>query len=127
MVPREPSLIGLVTPEEVDFSEASRTRVVDDGGEQDGRGTPPSAISEPGALIQAHPAGHLERRHGRGHQIAVPEFVDHHLIGRAATSESGREAIEDGKKARAASPHCAPMEFAQDVEAFQDCPGPGSA
>ena len=76
MVPREPSLIGLVAAEEVHFAEASRTCVVDDGGEQDGRGIPPAAIGEPRALIQAHPAGHLERCHGRDHQIVVPEFVD---------------------------------------------------
>ena len=96
MVRREPSFIGLVAPEEIHFAEASSTCVVDDGGEQDGRDIPPAAIGEPGALIQAHPAGHLERGHGRDHQVVVPEFVDGHLIGRAASRESGREAIEDG-------------------------------
>ena len=123
MVPGEPALVGLVAAEEIHFAEASSTRVVDDGGEQDGRGIAPSAIGEPGALIQAHPAGHLERRHGRDHQIVVPEFVDDHLIGRAATSESGREAIEDGKEAGAASP-LGLVELAQGVKAFQDCPAP---
>ena len=85
MVRREPSFIGLVASEEIHFAEASSTRVVDDGGEQDGRDIPPVAIGEPGALIQAHPAGHLERGHGRDHQVVVPEFVDDHLIGRAAS------------------------------------------
>jgi hypothetical protein len=47
--------------------------------------------------------------------------VDDHLIGRAATSESGREAIEDGKEAGAASP-LGPVELAQGVEALEDCP-----
>ena len=121
MVRREPSLVGLVASEEVHFVEASSTCVVDDGGEQDGRGIPPAAIGEPGALIQAHPAGHLERRHGRDHQVVVPEFVDDHLIGRAAASESGREAIEDGKEAGAASP-LGLVELAQGVEASEDCP-----
>ena len=123
MVPREPSLIGLVAAEEVHFPEASGTCVVDDGGEQDGRGIPPAAIGEPGALIQAHPAGHLERCHGRDHQVIVPELVDDYLIGRAASRESGREAIEDGKEAGAASP-LGLVELAQDVEAWQDCPAP---
>src|ERR1700689_520173 len=95
MVPREPSLIGLVASEEVDFAEASSTCVIDDGGEQ----------------------------HGRDHQVVVPEFVDDHLIGRAATSESGREAIEDGKEAGAASP-LGPVELAQGIEALQDCQAP---
>ena len=126
MVRREPSLIGLLASEEVHFAEASSTGVVDDGGEQDGRGIPPAGIGEPGALIQAHPAGHLERRHGRDHQVVVPEFVDDHLVGRAATSESGREAIEDGKEAGAASP-LGLVEFAQGVEALAGPPGPGSS
>jgi hypothetical protein len=121
MVPREPSLIGLVTPEEVHFLKTSSTCIVDDGGEQDGRGITPAVIGEPGALIQAHPAGHLERRHGRDHQIIVGEFVDDHLIGRAATSESGREAIEGGKEPGAPSP-LGLMELAQSVEALPDGP-----
>jgi hypothetical protein len=49
--------------------------------------------------------------------------VDDHLIGRAATSESGREAIEDGKEAGAASP-LGLVELAQSVQALQDCPAP---
>ena len=55
------------------------------------------------------------------HQIVVPEFVDGHLIGRAAASESGREAIEDGKEAGAASP-LGLVEFAEGVEALGDSP-----
>jgi hypothetical protein len=47
--------------------------------------------------------------------------VDDHLIGRAATSESGHEAIEVGKKARAPSP-LGLMELAQGVKALPDCP-----
>ena len=121
MVRREPSLIGLVAAEEVHFAEALSTCVVDDGGEQHGRGIPPAAIGEPGALIQAHPAGHLERRHGRDYQIVVPEFVDDHLIGRAATSEPGRETIEDRKEAGAASP-LGLVELAQGVETLEDRP-----
>jgi len=121
MVRREPSLIGLVASEEVHFVEASSTCIVDNGGEQDGRGIPPAAIGEPGALIQAHPARHLERRHGRDHQVVVPEFVDDRLIGRAAPSESGREAIEDGKEAGATSP-LGLVELAQDVETLEDGP-----
>ena len=62
---------------------------------------------------------HLECRHGRDHQVVVPEFVDGHLIGGAAASESGREAIEDGKEARAVSP-LGLMEFPQDVEVLRD-------
>jgi hypothetical protein len=98
------ALIRLVAPEEVHFGEASRTCIVDNCGEQDGRGIPPAAIGEPGALIQAHPSGYLERCHRRDHQVAIPEFMDDHLIGRAATSESSFEAIEDGEKAGAV-PH----------------------
>ena len=64
-----------------------------------GDGIPPAAIGEPG-VSYGYPAGHLESRHGRDHLIVVPEFVDYHLIGRAASSESGREAIEDGKPER---------------------------
>src|SRR5690242_18947520 len=123
MVRREPSFIGLVAAEEVQFAEVSRTSVIDDGGEQEGRGIPPAAVGEPGTLIQAHSTGHLERRHGRDYQVVLPEFVDDHLVGRAATSESGREPIEDGKEVGAASP-LGPVEFAQCVEALEDCPAP---
>ena len=49
------------------------------------------------------------------------EFVDGHLIGRTATSESGREAIEDGEEPGAASP-LGLMELAQGVEALPDGP-----
>jgi hypothetical protein len=49
--------------------------------------------------------------------------VDDHLISRAAAGESGREAIEDGKEAGAASP-LGLVELAQDVEALGDCPAP---
>src|SRR5215468_1491539 len=121
MVSGKPSLVGLVASEEVHFVEASSTCVVDNGGEQDDRGIPPAAIGEPGALIQAHSAGYLERRHGRDHQVVAPEFVNDHLISRAATSESGREKIEDGKEAGAVSP-LGLVEFAQDVEALPDLP-----
>jgi hypothetical protein len=47
--------------------------------------------------------------------------VDGHLIGRAAASESGRETIEDGQEAGAASP-LGLVEIAQDVEALRDSP-----
>jgi len=53
--------------------------------------------------------------------VVVPEFVNDNLVCRAATSESGREAIEDGKEAGAASP-LGPVEFAQGVKALEDCP-----
>ena len=122
-VRREPTLVGLFAAEEVHFAEAPGTCVVDDGGEQDGRGISPAAIGEPGALIQADPAGHLERRHGGDHQVVVPEFVDDHLIGRAATGESGHEAIEDRKEAGAASP-LGLVELAQGVEALEDSLAP---
>ena len=121
MVPREPSLIGLVTSEEVHFLKTSSTCIVDDGGEQDGRGITPAVIGEPGALIEAHPPGHLERRNGRDYQVVIPEFVDDHLIGRAAASECGREAIEHGKEIGAASP-LALVKLTQDVEALEGCP-----
>jgi hypothetical protein len=49
--------------------------------------------------------------------------VDDHLIGRAATSESGREAIKDGQEAGAASP-LGLMELAQNIQTLQDCPAP---
>jgi hypothetical protein len=104
MVRRKPSLIWLVAAQEVHFAEASGTCVIDDGGEQEGRGIPPAAVGEPGALVHAHPVGHLEHRYDGDHQAVAPEFVDDHLIGRAAASESGREAIEDRKEARAAAP-----------------------
>ena len=47
--------------------------------------------------------------------------MDGHLIGRAATSESGREAVKDGQEAGAASP-LGLVEFAQGVEALGDRP-----
>jgi hypothetical protein len=123
LVPRESSLIGFVASEEVHLIETSSTRVVDDGGEQEGRDIPPAAIGEPGALIQAHPAGHLERRHGCDHQIVVPEFMDYDLIGHAATSEPSCEAIEQGKEAGTASP-LGLVELAQGVEVLPDCLAP---
>src|SRR6516162_368831 len=98
MVRGEPSLVGLVASEEIHFTKASSTCVVDNGSEQDDRRIPPAAIGQPGALIQAHPASHLECCYGRDHQVVLPEFVDDHLIGRAATSESSREAIEHRKE-----------------------------
>jgi len=123
VVRRKPSLVGLVAAQEVHFAEAAGTCVIDDGGEQEGRGIPPAAIGEPGALVYAHPSGHLECRHDGDHQAVVPEFVDGHLIGVAAASESGREAIEDRKEAGAAAP-LRPVEFAQGVEALRDCLAP---
>ena len=61
----------------------------------------------------------VERRHGRDYQVVTPEFVDDNLIGRAATSEPSREAIEDGKDAGAASP-LGLVELTQGVEAVED-------
>jgi hypothetical protein len=49
--------------------------------------------------------------------------VDDYLIGRAASRESGREAVENGKEAGAASP-LGLVELAQDVETWQDRPAP---
>jgi hypothetical protein len=47
--------------------------------------------------------------------------VDDHLISSAATGESGREAIEDGKEPGTRSP-LGLMEFAQGVETLPDSP-----
>jgi hypothetical protein len=55
--------------------------------------------------------------------LIVSEFVDYYLIGRAASGESGREAIEDRKKAGTATP-LGLMELPQDVEALADSLAP---
>jgi hypothetical protein len=47
--------------------------------------------------------------------------VDGHLIGRAATGESGREAIEGGKEPGTRSP-LGLMELAQGIETLPDSP-----
>src|ERR1700736_5928120 len=104
MVRGEPSLVGLVASEEVDFVEAPSTGVVDDGGEQDSCRPPPAGIVKPGALIEAHTTGHLERHHGGDDQAVVPEFVHNHLISLSGTSARSGKAIEGGKEAGAVSP-----------------------
>ena len=106
MVRGEPSLVRLLASEEVHLGEASGAGVVDDGREQGGRRIPPAGIGEPGALVQAHAPGHLERQHGRNDQVAIAEFVDDHLVDRGATGAAGDETIERWKEAGTGSPLC---------------------
>ena len=93
MVRRKPSLIGLVAPEEIHFVEASSTCVVDDGGEQDGRGIPPGAFGKPGAVIQAARAaagGPAEDSGSLGSEGPNPKRLRD-----AATPRPGTYAVED--------------------------------
>ena len=92
LVRREPSLIGLVAPEEIHFVEASSTCVVDDGGEQDGRGIPPEAFGKPGALIhrRAAAAGPAEDGRSLGSEGPNPKRLRD-----ATTPRPGTYAVED--------------------------------
>ena len=108
-----------VAAEEVHFDEASSTSVVDDDGEQGGRRTPPTGIGEPGALVQAHPTGYLERQYHADHQLIATELMDDHFVERGATGASCDEVIEGGKELGAASP-LRLVEVAKGVESRED-------
>ena len=118
-VGREPSLVRLLTSEEVHFAESPIAGVVDDGGEQDGRRIPPAGIGMPSALIEAHASGHLECHHGGDDGVFAHELVDDHFVNHRTPGASGDEAIEGREEIGAVAP-LQMVEDAQGVEAGDD-------